>query len=205
MAHLRETSRLMFNEILDNFKLSKNVEIAVFNWTVRKANVDCFPKSWAPSGPQTSNLESFMASARKMVHVVDEGIMKEQKFNHKYGVKSKPSKFRFCYTSKIRSLVYNLRHVEDFKQKVIAGIIDVKRIADLRHDEIKKEPWATIYDKMERLEAARLASNQEVTGLYTCHKCKSNKTKHVTVQTRAADEPETIYITCMECKCVRKE
>lgn len=37
-------------------------------------------------------------------------------------------------------------------------------------------------------------------GLYTCGNCKSKKTIHVTKQIRAADEPPTVFITCVVCK-----
>lgn len=36
-------------------------------------------------------------------------------------------------------------------------------------------------------------------GIYTCRKCKSKKTQSTWSQTRSADEPATIIVTCVEC------
>lgn len=36
-------------------------------------------------------------------------------------------------------------------------------------------------------------------GIYTCRKCGSKKTQSTWAQTRSADEPATIYVTCVEC------
>ena len=40
---------------------------------------------------------------------------------------------------------------------------------------------------------------QTVSRLYTCGKCKKNKTKHTKMQTRSSDEGYTVFINCVEC------
>ena len=37
------------------------------------------------------------------------------------------------------------------------------------------------------------------TDMYKCGKCKQNKTVYYKLQTRSADEPETTFITCVNC------
>ena len=37
------------------------------------------------------------------------------------------------------------------------------------------------------------------TDMFTCGKCKSKRCTYYTMQTRSADEPETIFITCLDC------
>lgn len=39
----------------------------------------------------------------------------------------------------------------------------------------------------------------QATNQFTCSRCKGNKTTYYTAQTRSADEPETIFITCLSC------
>lgn len=39
----------------------------------------------------------------------------------------------------------------------------------------------------------------QATNQFTCSRCKGNKTTYYTAQTRSADEPETIFITCLTC------
>ena len=34
---------------------------------------------------------------------------------------------------------------------------------------------------------------------FTCSKCKSKKCTYYEMQTRSADEPATIFITCLDC------
>ena len=38
-----------------------------------------------------------------------------------------------------------------------------------------------------------------ISNTFTCGKCKENKTRYTQVQTRSADEPMTIFITCVNC------
>tara|TARA_Y100000389_G_scaffold40753_1_gene35321 strand:+ start:141 stop:662 length:522 start_codon:yes stop_codon:yes gene_type:complete len=39
----------------------------------------------------------------------------------------------------------------------------------------------------------------QATNQFKCSRCKNNKTTYYTAQTRSADEPETIFITCLTC------
>ena len=36
-------------------------------------------------------------------------------------------------------------------------------------------------------------------GEFTCRKCNGNKTTHYALQTRSADEPMTLFVTCLTC------
>jgi transcription elongation factor S-II len=48
------------------------------------------------------------------------------------------------------------------------------------------------------MEAAKM-KDEEYTGMFTCARCKSKRTTFYLLQTRAADEPMTAFITCMSC------
>jgi len=64
--------------------------------------------------------------------------------------------------------------------------------------------WATTRRRLEeeertRMEYSRMLSEKRSDGLLRCSKCKSSKTDFIEVQTRSADEPMTIFITCRDC------
>jgi len=40
---------------------------------------------------------------------------------------------------------------------------------------------------------------QASTDMFTCKKCKSKRTTYYEAQIRSADEPATIFITCIDC------
>ena len=40
---------------------------------------------------------------------------------------------------------------------------------------------------------------QASTNMYTCRKCKSTRCTYYEMQTRSADEPATIFVTCLDC------
>ncbi|CAL1152289.1 unnamed protein product [Cladocopium goreaui] len=40
---------------------------------------------------------------------------------------------------------------------------------------------------------------QPTTGMFTCGKCKGNKTTYFQMQTRSSDEPMTTFVTCLTC------
>lgn len=41
--------------------------------------------------------------------------------------------------------------------------------------------------------------NPNAGGEFTCRRCKGTKTTHYALQTRSADEPMTIFVTCLTC------
>jgi len=41
--------------------------------------------------------------------------------------------------------------------------------------------------------------DQDYVGQFKCGKCKSRKTTFYLLQTRSADEPMTVYVTCLGC------
>ena len=58
------------------------------------------------------------------------------------------------------------------------------------------------HEEKERIDIKNIIQPMEVTdGMYTCPKCKSNKTFFYSRQTRSADEPMTTFITCANNDC----
>tara|TARA_B100001996_G_C18574701_1_gene559853 strand:+ start:206 stop:703 length:498 start_codon:yes stop_codon:yes gene_type:complete len=112
---------------------------------------------------------------------------------------------QFCnlYNKKTRNVVYNLRNTPGFVQKVNDDVLVATNIPNMTSYEMYPELYNPIIDKQQEKERRNLdLENQELentSGMFTCSKCKSDKTVFYSLQTRSADEPMTNYITCLKC------
>ena len=62
------------------------------------------------------------------------------------------------------------------------------------------ERWEkTIEEKKKRDSVMSEIDNSIATNQFTCARCKGSKTTYYTMQTRSADEAETVFITCLTC------
>ena len=77
------------------------------------------------------------------------------------------------------------------------GKLDPTKIATMRPDELNPEKYDTIIKKKELEENKK--KNQATSSIHKCPKCKESKSTVTQKQTRAADEPATIYIECKSC------
>ena len=103
------------------------------------------------------------------------------------------------YLNRFRSIYINLKNntfLEQIKKKEITG----KMLEVLTHYEMDPERWSELIDKKIKREASKFNTNiQASTDMFTCRKCKSKKCTYYELQTRSADEPATIFVTCLDC------
>ena len=113
--------------------------------------------------------------------------------------------FRERYMRKFLTLQFNLKEPKSFlKERVLSG--DVKSI-DLVHmrpeDLWQNGPYAMKIEEQRvaqmKMDIAQGKLNEQYEGAFTCGKCKSKKTTYFEMQTRSADEPMTIFVTCLNC------
>lgn len=83
------------------------------------------------------------------------------------------------------------------KPSVLQEIINPRLIAFLSPDQMHPESWAPILKKIKFRETTE--NNMATTDLYECNKCNERKCKVTTLQLRGADEPQTLFITCLVC------
>jgi DNA-directed RNA polymerase subunit M/transcription elongation factor TFIIS len=70
----------------------------------------------------------------------------------------------------------------------------------MTHQEINPKQWKEWIDKKIQRDASKFNDNiQASTDMYTCKKCRSTRCTYYEMQTRSADEPATIFVTCLDC------
>ena len=74
--------------------------------------------------------------------------------------------------------------------------INPSNVAQLKPQELNPERYEKITKKKELEE---LNKTQASTDIYKCSKCKKNRCKTEEKQTRAGDEPATLFVECLEC------
>jgi transcription elongation factor S-II len=104
------------------------------------------------------------------------------------------------YTDHLRSIYVNLKKNAKLRDKVFSGEIMPYSIAFMTHYEIDLERWdKLIKEKIETDKNKYDVKLEATTDTYTCRNCKSNKCHTMQLQTRSADEPMTIFVTCLGC------
>ena len=107
--------------------------------------------------------------------------------------------FAQIYIDRFRSIYINLKNAE-LLQQIKNNEIAVQSVAFMTHQEMKPEQWSTLIKQKIKRDAAKYTMNIEAsTDMFTCKKCKSKKCTYYELQTRSADEPATIFVTCLDC------
>jgi transcription elongation factor S-II len=107
----------------------------------------------------------------------------------------------FCqiYIDRFKSLYINIKTPELLKL-IINDTITTQQLATMTHQEFNPSKWEElIQQKIKRDKVKYETEIQAMTDTFTCKKCKSNKCSYYTLQTRSADEPMTIFVTCINC------
>ena len=103
------------------------------------------------------------------------------------------------YIDRLRSIYTNLKNPE-LLGMVKGGEITSQNLAFMTHQEMDHEHWRSMIDRKIKRDASKFTTNvQASTDMFTCRKCKSKRSSYVELQTRSADEPATIFITCLDC------
>ena len=107
-------------------------------------------------------------------------------------------KFVQIYINRLRSIVVNLKgeileHIKD-------GTIKPHVVAFMTHQELAPEKWAKLIEAKTKRDINKCETNlSAATDTFTCRKCKGNQCTYYQLQTRAADEPMTTFVTCLLC------
>jgi transcription elongation factor S-II len=120
--------------------------------------------------------------------------------NNKKIVKKWENKaFAQIYVDKLRTIYMNLKNPE-LLQNIRNGEIAPQSIAFMTHQELNPQRWKILIEQKIKRDASKFTTNiQASTDMFTCKKCKSKKCTYYELQTRSADEPATIFVTCLDC------
>jgi len=134
-------------------------------------------------------------------------------FNKKIGKKIENSIYTFSNqyatdneTPFLLEQIYNTKSDEILNQLSISKLLiskiknnklNLDEIAFLKIEELHPEKYEKILKKKSIEEAKK--KNKATTSAFKCSKCGNRKTTVEEKQTRAADEPATLYITCTIC------
>ena len=107
--------------------------------------------------------------------------------------------FTQLYLDRLRSVYLNLKNIE-LLQQVKSGEITPQALAFMSHQEMNNSHWKAMIDAKVKRDANKFNNNVRAsTDMFTCSRCKSKQTTYYEMQTRSADEPATIFITCLDC------
>lgn len=109
-------------------------------------------------------------------------------------------KFAEIYDGRLRTMITNLKRNPDLVLQIKEKLLTPKALSSMTHQEMCPEQWKERIEQKIKRDKSRLSTNIEAsTDLFTCKKCKSKKCTYYELQTRSADEPATIFITCLDC------
>ena len=114
--------------------------------------------------------------------------------------KWKNLKFAEIYAMRLKTILYNFKQNQTFVKQLQENQINMASLCLMTHQEMSPEKWKTKIEQKIKRDRSKLSTNIEAsTDLFTCKKCKSKKCTYYEMQTRSADEPATIFITCLDC------
>lgn len=107
--------------------------------------------------------------------------------------------FAQMYLDRLRSIYINLKN-PDLLTQVKSGEITPQVLAFASHQEMNSEHWKDMIDAKVKRDANKFnTAVRASTDMFTCSRCKSKQTTYYEMQTRSADEPATIFVTCLDC------
>jgi DNA-directed RNA polymerase subunit M/transcription elongation factor TFIIS len=106
--------------------------------------------------------------------------------------------FAQIYTDRLRTIHRNLN--KEIIAAIQSGELTPQQFAFMTHQEMNPEHWAELIQQKVKRDASKFNTNIEAsTDMYTCKKCRSKRCTYYEMQTRSADEPATIFVTCLDC------
>ena len=108
--------------------------------------------------------------------------------------------FTLIYLSKLRTLKFNLDTFPQLRDQVNNKIIKPHDLAFMIHQELAPEKWNALIEEKRKRDQNNYNEEDVEDGEFKCGKCGSRKCKWYQMQTRAADEPMTTFVTCTKCQ-----
>jgi transcription elongation factor S-II len=106
--------------------------------------------------------------------------------------------FKQLYVDRLRTIFHNLN--ANIIEQLKTDELKPQTFAFMTHQEMNPERWTVLIQQKIKRDASKFCTNIEAsTDMFTCKKCRSKKCTYYELQTRSADEPATIFVTCLDC------
>jgi len=107
--------------------------------------------------------------------------------------------FTQLYVDHLRSIYMNLKNKE-LIDMVNTSKIKPHEIAFMTHQEMRPDIWKELIEIKQKKDMLKFENNMEAsTDTFTCRKCKSKRCTYYQLQTRSADEPMSVFVSCLDC------
>ena len=109
--------------------------------------------------------------------------------------------FRFRMTSKAWSMEFNIKYTPDIKEKLLDGSITPAKLVNMTTYEMHPAMYEPIFERIAKKHLRCMATSYDDApdGVFVC-RCGSKKTVYYSMQTRSADEPMTVFVSCLKCR-----
>ena len=112
------------------------------------------------------------------------------------------------YKHKFLEIQHNLKNSPNLKERIVSGNLKSNKVFELPLENLwPGGPYSKAKDQGIKRDMAKdynLANEKDYKGLFKCSRCRGYKTTYYELQTRSADEPMTVFITCHVCKLTWK-
>jgi len=103
------------------------------------------------------------------------------------------------YIDRLKTIHINLKN-EYLLALVSSDGFKSHEIAFMSHHEMQPSRWKELIEKKQKTDKMKFENSMEAsTDTFTCRKCKSKKCTYYAMQCRSADEPMTLFVTCIDC------
>lgn len=108
--------------------------------------------------------------------------------------------FVLIYLNKLKTMKYNLETFPHISKQVDDRSVKPHELAFMIHQELAPEKWNALIEAKRKRDQNNYNEEDVEDGEFKCGKCGSRKCKWYQMQTRAADEPMTTFVTCTKCQ-----
>lgn len=106
--------------------------------------------------------------------------------------------FVILYIERARTVFMNFSR--EIAEQIENGELTPQKYVYMTHQEMNMGRWSALIEQKKKRDESKYAKNIEAsTDMFTCKKCRSKKCTYYELQTRSADEPATIFVTCLDC------
>ena len=114
-------------------------------------------------------------------------------------------KFTNIYKQKFLQIQYNLRQSPELKTQIREKKVKTTDVIKMGPEKLWFDgPYAKrIEEKIHldmRKQYVEKEAKENLVGFFKCGRCKSMKTTYFQMQTRSADEPMTVFVSCLNCE-----